>query len=488
VLQVVGKNQVTDCTGPTAIQQGRTVLERDDAILEPDDLILDPGTPWNSALALIELKHTASGVRTLHHFGGSFYGYTGTHFAEVESDAVRSEVWRFLDSAERESNSGPLVPFTPTTRRVNELIDALKAVAYLPASFAAPAWLEDGPHPPAIECVSCQNGLLHLRSRRLMAHTPRFFTHSALAFAYEPKAPLPTAWLSFLGSVWGNDPDAIGTLQEMFGYFLTWDTSQQKLFLVVGPKRSGKGTIARVLTALLGRNNVAAPTLAGLGTNFGLAPLINRPLAIISDARLGGKADQQFIAERLLSISGEDGLTIDRKYKPAWTGRLPTRFLIMTNELPRLADASGALASRFITLVMTKSFYGQEDLGLESRLIAELPSILNWALDGRHRLMQRGYFVPPASSLEVAQELEDLGSPIGAFLRDHCIIGPGQSVETATLYGKWQSWCTLQGRAWAGTAQTFGRDLRAAVPGLRVAQPRTDGSRQRCYEGVGLRG
>jgi putative DNA primase/helicase len=486
-LQVVGENQVTDCTGPTAIWQGRAMLERDDAMLAPDDLILDRRTPWNSALAFLELKHSPGGLRTLHHHAGVFYRYTGTHYAEVDSDAMRSIVWPFRDSAECESDKGPLVPFAPTTRSVNELIDALKAAAHLPTSSAAPAWLEDGPHLPAIEFVSCQNGLLHLPSRKLIAHTPSFFTHSALPFSYDPNAPLPIAWLSFLNSVWGDDPDAIGTLQEMFGYFLIWDTRQQKLFLIVGPKRSGKGTIGRVLTALLGRDNVEAPTLVGLGTNFGLAPLIGKPLAIISDARLGGKADQQLIAERLLSISGEDSLTIDRKYKSAWTGRLPTRFLILTNELPRLADASGALASRFITLVMTKTFYGREELGLESRLLAELPSILNWALIGRDRLMQRGYFVPPASSLQVVQELEDLGSPISAFLRDECVVAEGQNVETNTLFDKWRSWCVLHGRDRPGTTQTFGRDLRAAMPGLRVSQPRKEGERQRYYEGVGLR-
>jgi len=55
-------------------------------------------------------------------------------------------------------------------------------------------------------------------------------------------------------------------------------------------------------------------------------------------------------AERLLSITGEDGITIERKYLPAWMGRLQTRFVLLTNELPPIAGASGALASRFIVL------------------------------------------------------------------------------------------------------------------------------------------
>src|SRR6516165_7424462 len=108
----------------------------------------------------------------------------------------------------------------------------------------------------------------------------------------------------------------------------------------------------------------------------GLAPLISKRVAIISDARLAGRTDQHAIAERLLSISGEDTITVDRKFREARTGRLQTRFVILSNELPRLADASGALAGRFIVLVLVNSFYGREDLGLFDRLIAELPGIL----------------------------------------------------------------------------------------------------------------
>jgi putative DNA primase/helicase len=78
------------------------------------------------------------------------------------------------------------------------------------------------------------------------------------------------------------------------------------MLLLIGPKRGGKGTIARVLRSLLGHNSVAGPTMASLSTAFGLEPLITKSLAVISDARIGGKTDKSAIMERLLSISGED--------------------------------------------------------------------------------------------------------------------------------------------------------------------------------------
>src|SRR5262249_6708294 len=143
---------------------------------------------------------------------------------------------------------------------------------------------------------------------------------------------------------------------------------------------------------------------------------------MISDARLGGRADQHVIAERLLSITGEDAITVDRKYREAWTGRLQVRFLILSNELPRLADASGALAGRFVMLVLTRSFYGCEDHQLTTRLMMERSAILNWAIAGWRRLIERGFFATPTSSADAVRELEDLGSPIGAFVRERCIV------------------------------------------------------------------
>jgi putative DNA primase/helicase len=334
--------------------------------------------------------------------------------------------------------------------------------------------------------IAFPNGLLHAPALELFPPSPRFFTPNALSFRFDARAPSPERWLAFLQSIWPNDPFSVETLQEMFGYMLFPDTSQQKLFLMVGPRRSGKSTAARVLTQLIGAANVAGPSLASLGTQFGLADLIGKLVAIIADARLSGRSDAALIAERLLSISGEDGLSIPRKFLPDWIGTLKARFLILTNELPAITDASGALASRFIVLNMTRSFYGREDTTLTAKLTVELPGILLWAIEGWRRLQERGRFVQPPSAVEAVLELEELSSPIGAFVKDRCTVGPERSIQAHWLFVEWQKWCDEAGREHPGTIHTFGRNLRAAVPGLTVANHRDGSGRVRVYQGIGL--
>jgi len=468
-------------------------VEEDPVAQATDDVLRvvpSPNHPMGVARMFVAEHYMRTDGHTLlrHHRGG-FYTWDGTCWPEAEDRRVRADLYRWLEPAVylKMTPAGPVpVPFEPTRYKLDNAIDALKAVGHLGQETNPPVWLEGGGPWPAGETVAMANGLLNLRTRELAPHTPTFFSHHALPFAYDPKRATPPRWERFTRELWEDDDESIGALAELMGYVLSGETNQQKMFMIVGPIRSGKGTIGRVLTGLMGAHNTAAPTLSSLTTNFGLSPLIGKPLAVVSDARLGGRADGLIAVERLLSISGEDSLTCDRKYREPWTGRLPSRFLILTNELPRFTDSSGALASRFVLLTLSRSFYGDEDPDLTDELLADAPGIFNWALAGLDRLAARGHFVQPESARDALRHLEDLSSPVGAFVRDLCEIGSRFEIATDELYASWKAWSTDEGREKPGTKNVFTRDLRAAVPGVRVIRPRRGEDRPRTYRGVRL--
>jgi len=449
--------------------------------------VLDPRDPMQGARALIAARFMNDDHRLLYRHRGTFWRFHTNHYVLADQETVRAEVWRFLEHAQRRGDNGKPEPFKPNRARVSDVLDALNSVCGLDNLIDPPTWLNDaGERPAAAEMFPVANGLLHLPSGELYPPTPDYFGLTASDVVFDPGTGDSVHWFAFLNDLFGEDKQAITALQDWFGYALSPDTSQHKVLFIVGPRRSGKGTIARVLTALVGRDSVSYPTLASLQTNFGIAPLIGRSLAFITDARLGARSDQAAITERLLSISGEDAQTIDRKHIDAWTGRLSVRFTILTNELPRIADTSGALVGRLIVLVLTQSFYGRENPSLTARLLTELPGILNWALVGYRRLRQRGYFVQPASAHEAIEQLEMLASPIKAFIEECCEVRPGLTAPVELLWQKWCMWCESVGRK-PGTKQTFGRDLRAAIPSLKTTQPRDGDIRTRYYQGIALK-
>lgn len=393
--------------------------------------------------------------------------------------------------AEFEAGLAKKDPKYPTTipvtnARAANALGALRSIVRVPHDLEPPVWLE-GDHPAPAGLLPMRNGIFDLAAGRLHPLDPDFFTLNVLPYDYVPNAPAPADWLKFLGQLWGEDRAAIACLQEWFGYLLTPDTRQQKILMLIGPKRCGKGTLLRVAQALIGPGNAASPTLGSLAGPFGLQPLLGKSLATVGDARLSGRADVSAIAERLLGISGEDSQTVERKHTTSLTLKLPTRFVLATNELPRLTDSSNALAGHFIVLSLTNSFFGREDHGLAARLLAELPGILRWAIQGAERLRARGHFVQPVSGAELVTELEDLASPVGAFVRATCRVGPGERIEVGEMYSAWKRWCEEHGRREPGTEQSFGRDLRAAVPKFEVKRPQLNGERWWEYVGVRLR-
>ena len=449
--------------------------------------VLMPAAPMDSAREMLRREFMHDGSRTLVHDQGEFHLWNGRAYAPVSRDRMDARVARFLDGAFRKGKDGTLLPFNPVGKHVDELRRALAFQTHTPAGAEAPCWLDGrtDPRSDPKQLLAVSNGLLDLTTRELLPHTPAYFNANALEFAYDATATRPE-WDRFLSQVFPDGQQVIDTLQEMFGLMLTADTSHQKAFMLIGPPRSGKGTIARILTAVLGSANVCAPKLADLGKDFGKQTLIGKRAAILGDAQLGSKADKDAIAETLLSITGQDTINIGRKYQGDWTGRLETCFVMMANELPKINNASGALVNRFIMLTTDESFLGREDHGLEARLMTELPGILNWSLDGLVRLRARGRFVQPQSSADAMLEMEHLGSPVKAFLHEMCDVGAEFTTATADLYQAYVGWCVTEGKR-PIDARTFGKDLGAAVPGLRAAKVGGRGAQTRRYQGVGLR-
>jgi putative DNA primase/helicase len=449
-------------------------------------LVLSPRRTLPTAEAFVEAFYQHPDGRCLHSHADVLVAWENNAYAAVEDTAVLSRLQVWLHDAlrprvNRKTGAITLVPFESNPAAVNNALASIHALTHVSATLEMPSWLDATPRLSALEILPCRSSSVHVPTRTVIPATPALFTTNALAFDYDADAAPPACWLAFLDQLWWNDADSIALLQEWFGYCLIPDTTQQKMLLLVGPRRSGKGTIGRILTRLVGAANAVGPTTSSLAGQFGLQPLIGKSLALVSDARFSGD-NVSVVTERLLCISGEDTLSIDRKYLGAVSMRLPTRFMFLTNELPRLNDASTALAGRFLILQLTQSFYGMEDPTLTDTLSTELPGILLWALDGWERLHARGYFAQPASVADAVEDLEDLASPVRPFVRECCTVLPELRVRLDVLYPAWEMWCAQTGRK-ATTRQLFGRDLCSAVPGIKR---RRDTAFSTFYDGLSL--
>jgi putative DNA primase/helicase len=492
---------------------------RDATEADEDQPLLDPGDPHrlatsfldNSAKIFAETEHDDGdeAPQVLRYWRQEWFAWDGAAYRAIPSEDLRCLFCGFIKDEFNRLNVDELHDYVPeppqegkkpkpppcsrkvTTTLVNNTLQALGDLCLLPSGIEAPRWLSDNEPFPAHETLVAANGLVHLPSLAagkpaMLPPTTEFFSTVALDYDFDREAALPVQWLTFLNQIWPEDQKSIDTLQEWFGLCLLPDTRYQKMLMLVGPRRSGKGTISRVLERLVGTANYAGPTLSSLGTDFGLAPLLGKSLAIIPDARLSGSENNAMLTERLLAITGEDTLTVNRKHLTPVTTKLPTRLMLVSNELPRLTDASQAIMSRIILLRMITSWHGKEDKDLLERLLTELPGILHWSIAGWQRLQARGAFQQPPSSEELLDEMQGLVSPVGSFVYECCRTGINETVPVADLFQRWRKWCTEKGHSQPGTQQDFGKKLRATEPQIRLIRPRQDGSQKSVYCGIGL--
>lgn len=364
----------------------------------------------------------------------------------VSEGELRCDLWGFHDGAFRRQRVGKeeaIVPFKPNRVRVGDILDGLRAAANVTETIAPPAFL-DAPGMDAGNYLALRNGVLDVASGALLPHSPRFFNLWAADYDFDPGAEAP-AWEKFLDDLFDDDLESRSTLEEVLDLFLVPVTKYQKLFLIVGPRRAGKGVIGRLVPKLIGSRAVTTPMIETLGESFGLANLVGKSVAVIGDVRL--KANAEEVAGSLLMISGEDGVTVNRKHKKQEDMTLRVRFLMLSNELPHLNDPSGAFSSRFVVLQLRESFLGREDNDLDEKLAAECPGILNRSLADLRRLRERGRFIQSSAGSDAIEALETLASPHKVFLRERCEEGPNFSVDCSRLYEAWVDWCKENGRS-----------------------------------------
>ncbi|SIO58415.1 phage/plasmid primase, P4 family, C-terminal domain-containing protein [Singulisphaera sp. GP187] len=466
--------------------------------------------PQAMARQIRHKKYCHWGVSTLRKHADEFYLWNRRSYRPMSTESIHDEVSEFVQAeiikefAQRKMAEGLKMAKKETIEEKDKakerplkrgfVADGVQALGATVRTHAdsIPVWLDgEGDDWNASDVLSTNNALVYIPSylngeQCTRLPTPSFFTTHSLGYDWQPDAPKPERWLRFLAETWHDDQQSIDTLQEWFGLQLVPVTSYEKMLALIGPPRAGKGVIASMMREMVGTANCCGPTFSGLAETFGMQSLIGKLSAIIDDARLSGKSDQAIITERLLSISGQGCLDVRRMHRPQWTGVLTCRITLISNELPRLNDNANALANRFIVLKFTKSHLGSEDNSLKTTLLKELPGILLWSLEGLRRLNERGHFVQPESGRDIHEEMEDMSSPIGSFVKDCCVVDPDEEVEKGQLYTAWRAWCEQNGRKEAGELSTFARNLRTVVPSLKSTRPRDGGRRVYAFKGVGL--
>lgn len=298
--------------------------------------------------------------------------------------------------------------------------------------------------------------LIDLTTGQVRKQVPGDLITKATGCAYDPQAACP-AFIAFLRSLFcgltgstGPDDDQgmIQYMQMAFGYCLTGKVVEKMFFFAFGGGDNGKSRLVEVLRELLGSYAIIVSTNAFMQRNdtSGATPEIARlqgmRLAVATETN-----DHQVFDEALVkAVTGGEMFSARRLYGSPFEFMPKFKLFMSGNDKPIIRSDGRAMWSRLHLMPFERVFeVHQQDKGLAAKLSAELPGILNWAIEGCLLWQKAGGLTMPPRMLAGVQQYKTDMDLIQQWMSDCCKLAPTLTTLSAPAYASFGNWCKQNG-------------------------------------------
>lgn len=306
----------------------------------------------------------------------TLYAWIGTHFTPVTELEVKAWCEEVMSPA-------------PSLRTANEFFAKLKRNHVL-SKPDVEALLHDS----VVGKLNLKNGILDIHENILTPHDQSFGFRYVLPYDYDPTAKAPV-FTKFLSDVTLDRDELKQTLLEFMGYVL-WPSYDDHCFLwLAGTGRNGKSTFLDLIKELVGKDNYST-TLLNQFEKSNYLQRMDGKLCNISEESDSPKVSPEILGI-LKALSSGASVEVDQKYAIPYSMRATAKLAFAANKPPYLSGTEDALKSRMIVVPFDLKLedHGSDqttsrtDWQLKSKLIAELPGILNMVLDALRSFVRR---------------------------------------------------------------------------------------------------
>ncbi|MCS6305995.1 MAG: hypothetical protein H8K07_20370 [Nitrospira sp.] len=294
--------------------------------------------------------------------------------------------------------------------------------------------------------LNVANGEIDLRSGELLPHNPAHMITKHVPIKYDTHAKCPT-WRAFLLQIMNSDEQLMDFLQRAVGYSLTGSVREQVLFLLHGDGANGKSTLMRILLALLGDYSLQtmSETLLMSSRTGGVRNDLARLAGARLVAALESDAGRKLAVGVIKQLTGGDVMVARFLFAEYFEIHPTWKIWFSTNHRPTVNDDGDALWRRLRLIPFAVRIPDdKQDKELLSKLMAELPGILAWAVQGCLAWQREGLGCPEVVRVATT-EYRETENVFDDFLSECCVIGPEEEVLYATLRTAYMEWVEVRG-------------------------------------------
>jgi putative DNA primase/helicase len=249
-----------------------------------------------------------------------------------------------------------------------------------------------------------------------------------------------------LNEVFNDDQELIDFMQRVIGYSLTGEIKEQKMFILYGFGKNGKSVFLSVIQAMLGdyAGTASFKTFDADKQNEqtnDLAMLKGSRCVAMSESAAERKLNEPLIKQ----VTGGDKISC-RFLRKEFFEYLPQfKLFLATNHKPVITQSDFGIWRRICLIPFTQNFEGREEEGLKDKLLAELPGILNWALEGLRKWQDEGLRELPKAISEATTRYKEDSDTIGQWLECNMVQNISNEVKSSEAYKHYQSWAIESG-------------------------------------------
>jgi len=199
------------------------------------------------------------------------------------------------------------------------------------------------------EFVTVRNGVVDLRTGRLLPHNRQYYFTRMIDIDFNPEAECPH-WLEFLEMVTRRDRDLVRHLQKAFGCTLNGYTDEQNLFYVYGDGANGKSTCLKVIMDIVGEYGEKVPIGSLMETFQGGArpkPEITKikgaRMVLTTEMPANRKMNESLVKE----LTGGDSITARPLYRGDITFKPTHKLWVVGNHKPVIVGTDEGILRRF---------------------------------------------------------------------------------------------------------------------------------------------
>ncbi|HDV7044365.1 TPA: toprim domain-containing protein [Salmonella enterica subsp. enterica] len=231
---------------------------------------------------------------------------------------------------------------------------------------------------PARRLIGFRNGVLDTQSGIFSPHSKTHWLRTLCDVDFTPpvegetlETHAPNFW-RWLDRAAGSSSDKRDVILAALFMVLANRYDWQLFLEVTGPGGSGKSILAEIATMLAGEDNATSATIETLESPRERAALIGFSLI-----RLPDQEKWSGDGAGLKAITGGDAVSVDPKYRDAYSTHIPAVILAVNNNPMRFTDRSGGVSRRRVIMHFPEQIAPEErDPKLKDKIARELAVIV----------------------------------------------------------------------------------------------------------------